>query len=167
MRVGSIQRHAGGKLVQLKRIIINKSFSNWLNDIALLELEKPLEWSEYIKPIDLADAEVPSGADVTISGWGLMYPGDPNPYRLQWSTLQAISTEECGKRIGFNDVSLICLDHEVDRGICNGDAGSPAVYQGKLVGIASFYYGGCANNNPDAFTKVLHYREWISQNIAE
>ncbi|KAM7348214.1 serine protease SP24D-like [Cochliomyia hominivorax] len=165
VRVGSIQRTIGGKLLQLKRITVNKSYKNLLNDVALLELEQPLTWTDNIKPIEMADTEVPSGVDVTVSGWGRLYTDGPIPHRLQWNTLKALSTDECENAINWGYDSLICLAHEQDNGVCNGDSGGPATYQGKLVGVAGFVVGGCGTRNPDGYAKVFYHRQWIEDNM--
>ncbi|XP_037942536.1 serine protease SP24D-like [Teleopsis dalmanni] len=165
VRVGSIQRSTGGKLLKIKRIIVNKEYGNFLNDVALLELEEPLVWTDNIKPIQMAEEEVPSGEDVIVSGWGRLYTGGPIPNRLQWNTLKAITTEECEEAIEFGRDSLICLAHEVDNGVCNGDSGGPATYKGKLVGVAGFVVDGCGSHNPDGYAKVFYHRNWITENM--
>nr|XP_014087497.1 serine protease SP24D-like [Bactrocera oleae] len=166
VRVGSIQRTVGGELLKLKRIIVHKAYGNFLNDIALLELEKPLVFTAYIQPIELAAEEVPSGEDVIISGWGRLSTNGPIPYRLQWNTLKAINSEECEEAIYMGDDSLICLAHNADNGACFGDSGGPATYKGKLVGLSNFVYNGCGSDNPDGYTKVAYtdHREWIRDN---
>lgn len=137
--------------------------------MALLELEEPLVFTDNIKPIELATEEVPSGADVIISGWGRLYTGGPIPHRLQWNTLTALSNEECravSSTYEFIDNTIICLAHAQDNGACNGDSGGPATYEGKLVGIAGFVVGGCGSNNPDGYAKVSQHLEWIQENMS-
>ncbi|XP_036319392.1 serine protease SP24D-like [Rhagoletis pomonella] len=167
VRVGSIQRTAGGKLLQLKRITVNKAYGNFLNDVAVLELEQPLVFTDNIQPIELADEEVPVGEDVIISGWGRLYTGGPIPHRLQWNTLKALNTEQCDELIGMGDDSLICLAHEADNGACNGDSGGPATYNGKLVGLAGFVVNGCGSTYPDGYAKVAYHRNWILANTGK
>ncbi|XP_050332589.1 serine protease SP24D-like [Bactrocera neohumeralis] len=166
VRVGSIQRTLGGQLLKLKRIIVHKGYGNFLNDIALLELEKPLVFTENIQPIELAEEEVPSGEDVIISGWGRLSTSGPIPNRMQWNTLTALNTEECEEAIQMGDDSLICLAHNPNNGACFGDSGGPATYKGKLVGLSNFVYNGCGSENPDGYTKVAYadHREWIREN---
>ncbi|XP_054728594.1 serine protease SP24D-like [Anastrepha obliqua] len=165
VRVGSIQRTAGGKLLQLKRIIVNKTYGNFLNDVALLELEQPLVFTDNIKAIEMASEEVPSGEDVGISGWGRLYTGGPIPHRLQFNTLKALNTEECEASIQMGYDSIICLAHQADNGACNGDSGGPATYEGKLVGVAGFVVNGCGSTYPDGYAKVAYHLDWIKANI--
>uniref|UniRef100_A0A1I8P6L5 Peptidase S1 domain-containing protein n=1 Tax=Stomoxys calcitrans TaxID=35570 RepID=A0A1I8P6L5_STOCA len=165
VRVGSVQYMTGGKLLQLKRIIVHKKYGNFLNDLALLELEQPLQWTDNIKPIEMADTEVPSGEDVIVSGWGRLWNGGPIPQHLQWNTLKAMSTKECLMAINMGNDSLMCLAHAKDNGVCNGDSGGPATYQGKLVGVAGFVVGGCGTKNPDGYAKVPYHKKWILENM--
>uniref|UniRef100_A0A0K8UDQ6 Serine protease SP24D n=1 Tax=Bactrocera latifrons TaxID=174628 RepID=A0A0K8UDQ6_BACLA len=164
VRVGSIQRAVGGQLLKLKRILVNKAYGNFLNDLALLELEKPLVFTKNIKAIELAEEEVPSGEDVIISGWGRLYTNGPIPYRMQWNTLKALNTEECEEAIEMGYDSLICLAHQANNGACNGDSGGPATYKGKLVGVAGFVVSGCGSTYPDGYAKVAYHRQWIREN---
>ncbi|XP_014087500.2 serine protease SP24D [Bactrocera oleae] len=161
VRVGSIQRTVGGQLLKLKRIIVNKTYRNFLNDVALLELEKPLVFTANIQPIEMAEEQVPTGEDVIISGWGRLYTGGPIPYKMQWNTLKALTMEECDEAIGMGDDSLICLAHQANNGACNGDSGGPATYKGKLVGVAGFVVNGCGSSFPDGYARVAYHRQWI------
>ncbi|XP_054088503.1 serine protease SP24D-like [Zeugodacus cucurbitae] len=164
VRVGSIQRSIGGQVLKLKQIIVNKAYSDSLNDVALLELEQPLVFTKDIQPIQLADAEVPSGEDVIISGWGRLSTNGPSPNILQWNTLKALTVQECEELIGVGEDSLICLAHKVNNGACRGDSGGPATYKGKLVGVAGFVVNGCGSIYPDGYAKVAYHREWIRAN---
>lgn len=164
--MGSIRHAAAGKLVQLKRIIVHEDYGNFLNDLALLELEKPLVFTKNIRPIPLATEEVPSGGEVIVSGWGRLYNNGPIPHRLQWNTLSALSIEECNKKIDMGP-SIICLAHTKDNGVCQGDSGGPAYYDGKLVGVAGFVIGGCGTTNPDGYAKVSYHLDWIQTHMQQ
>uniref|UniRef100_A0A1B0G8X1 Peptidase S1 domain-containing protein n=1 Tax=Glossina morsitans morsitans TaxID=37546 RepID=A0A1B0G8X1_GLOMM len=148
--------------------VVNENYGNFVHDLALLELEEPLEFCDKIQPIELATEEVPSGGDIIVSGWGRLYNNGPIPNHLQWTTLKAMTTEEC--RPYFADLepnidALICLAHGSNHGVCNGDSGGPATYKGKLVGVASFVMDGCGSTNPDGYAKVSHHYDWIIKNM--
>lgn len=59
---------------KLKRIITHPSFNDFTfdYDIALLELEKPAEYSTVVRPICLPDAThvFPAGKAIWVTGWG-------------------------------------------------------------------------------------------------
>lgn len=165
VRVGSLNRLAGGELYQVEKVIVNENYSNFLNDVAIVVLSKPLTLSKSVAIIDLADKEVPAGEAVRISGWGRLTQGGILPWRLQYNDLTAISREECKSRIKWDEDSLLCLDHPKGNGACNGDSGGPATYQGKVVGIAGFVYQGCGSSFPDGYAKVFFHKKWIQENM--
>nr|XP_023399845.1 kallikrein-1-like [Loxodonta africana] len=50
---------------------------------------------------------------------------------------------------------------------CVGDSGGPLVCNGTLQGITSWGYDPCATPNmPAVFTKVISYKDWIQETIA-
>lgn len=152
----------GGVLIQASEIIAHENYGNFLNDIALVRLKKPLIYSENIQAIPLATSEPKVDTPIIISGWGLLYNGGLlAPQKLQWNTLSRISQKECKDQILFDSNSLICLAHKVDNGACNGDSGGPAQYKGELVGVANFVYGGCGTTNPDGYASVVYHTKWI------
>ncbi|XP_061398821.1 serine protease SP24D-like [Musca vetustissima] len=163
VRAGSNDRFQGGVLVRVAEVITHEDYGNFLNDVALLRLEEPLIYSKNIQPIALATAEVPPGAPVIISGFGRIKHGGDIPQKLQWNTLTAITRSECKRLINWDSDALICLAHEANNGACNGDSGGPAVYNGEVVGIAGFVYGGCGNIYPDGYAKVYYHRDWIKE----
>ncbi|KAG8523248.1 Suppressor of tumorigenicity 14 protein [Galemys pyrenaicus] len=77
------QRERKGPGVQergLKRIIRHASFNDFTfdYDIALLELEKPVEYSSTVRPICLPDTShsFPTGKAIWVTGWGHTEEGD-------------------------------------------------------------------------------------------
>ncbi|XP_033217915.1 chymotrypsin-1-like isoform X2 [Belonocnema kinseyi] len=49
---------------------------------------------------------------------------------------------------------------------CYGDSGSPAIVQGKLVGLLIVEYS-CGLKYPNVFTGILHYSDWINNAMYE
>ncbi|KAM7347493.1 transmembrane protease serine 9-like [Cochliomyia hominivorax] len=163
IRAGSTNRLMGGVVKQVAKIIVHENYGNFLNDVALLKLESSLVYSDGIKPIPLATAEIPVGSNVVISGWGRLKTGGDSPIRLQWNTLEFISKLQCFTSIFMSSDALICLAHQQDNGACNGDSGGPAVFNGELVGVAGFVVGGCGTKNPDGYAKVFYHVAWIKE----
>lgn len=74
----------------LKRIISHPSFNDFTfdYDIALLELERPVEYSNTVRPICLPDTshDFPTGKAIWVTGWGHTYEGGELacPASLPW-----------------------------------------------------------------------------------
>ncbi|XP_055842716.1 serine protease SP24D-like [Episyrphus balteatus] len=165
IRVGSMYRLTGGKLVAVKNIKVHEHYGNFLNDIALLELEETLTFSSNVQPIALSTDEVPNDAQVIISGWGRLYENGENAEWLKYNTVSRLDQADCQRQIGYGLDSIICLAHSANKGACMGDSGGPAVYNGKLVGISNFIMDVCGSSKPDAFGKVSYYLDWILSNM--
>lgn len=161
VRVGSNDRFADGLVYKVTEIVIHEKYGNFLNDIALLRLEKPLIFSVSIQPIALMTEEVPVNSKLLVSGWGRLDNFGDVPRYLQWVTLTGISQEQCANEIGYNEESLLCLKHPEGEGACFGDSGGPAVLQGKLAGVLSFVSNNCGSKYPDSFGKVSYHYDWI------
>uniref|UniRef100_A0A0K8U836 Serine protease SP24D n=1 Tax=Bactrocera latifrons TaxID=174628 RepID=A0A0K8U836_BACLA len=163
IRAGSSNRLLGGVVKKVIKIVVNENYANFLHDLAVLTLETPLIYSNNIQPIPLASAEVPTGDNVIISGWGYTATNAYASNKLKWNTVQTLSRLSCLTTIGMASDAVLCLGHSVDNGACFGDSGGPAAYQGELVGVASFVVGGCGTSNPDGYAKVFKHLDWIKE----
>lgn len=107
----------GGEARKVIKAIPHEDYGNFMNDIALLRLEKPLTFDKSIQPIELLTEEVPVGGEVIISGWGKTSNiGSPSD-QLKFNTLEATSSEECA--LVIDHPGLICLGHTKGNGACN------------------------------------------------
>lgn len=169
MRVGSINQYAGGQIVSVQSVKIHPSYGNFLHDIAIITLEKPLKFSAKIAAIPLATAEdneaLAEEVNVTLAGWGLQLSG-ATPYKLQRATLKVLSSHECEYQAGYGYDSVLCLEHGVNQGIARGDEGAGVVVNKKLVGVASFFFGAGGTKFPDVSSRVSYYSNWIADTIA-
>lgn len=165
IRAGTVNRIAGGVIIPVKRIIVHPDYVVY-NDLALLELEEDLRFSDTIQAIELYEDEVPANSEVIISGWGLtVHAGANLPIIMQWYSVTALSKSGCASKIGFYTDALICLSHPSGAGACNGDSGGPATYNGKLVGVAGFVVLKCGSSRPDGYAKVAYNIDWIRDNV--
>ncbi|XP_023176458.2 serine protease SP24D-like [Drosophila hydei] len=161
IRAGSNDRFDGGVLLQVVEIVVHEKYGNFLNDVAVLRVESPFIYSASIQPIGLPSKNTPDNADIIVSGWGRLTHGGDIPRYLQWTTLTSLSLQECESRIKYGYPNILCLLHEADNGVCNGDSGGPAHYNNEVVGIAGFVYGGCGTTNPDGYARVYEFVDWI------
>ncbi|XP_071123225.1 trypsin beta-like [Mytilus edulis] len=104
-----------------------------INDLMLLQLQKPLQFGSTIKKIDL-DTDIGknyTGELCTITGWGDTDAnlGGKYPDRLQVLTMPVVTKEHCGTvwripKTFWN--KLICLQVK-DKDSCEHDSGGPVV----------------------------------------
>ncbi|XP_055610867.1 collagenase-like [Uranotaenia lowii] len=137
------------------------------NDVAVIKLPQPVDFSEQIKPIAL-----PSGKDsynefeAVVSGWGLQKNGGTVAPKLQYATLKVISNSQCSKT--YNPLVIkkttICAQGGNKESPCNGDSGGPLVLEKDqvLIGVVSFgHISGCERGLPGAFARVTEFSDWI------
>lgn len=74
VRVGSSYHRDGGSVVQVKRILEHENYKYPRHDydIALLELDQPVNFSDSIQTVALANEKtnVPDGTPCVVTGWG-------------------------------------------------------------------------------------------------
>ncbi|XP_075585755.1 uncharacterized protein LOC124495271 isoform X3 [Dermatophagoides farinae] len=186
LRRGSLQKTLYEEIRRIDRVFIHPDYVDrgFINDIALLHLDRPLQYSKYIRPICLPDAEDShigrwNNQLCTTVGWGKLYEnGRIFPDTLQEVTLPIISTEECRKRTLFLPLykitdNMFCAGFKHGgRDACLGDSGGPIMCQkanGKwiLLGITSNGDGCGRAGRPGVYTKVYNYLTWIHSIMAK
>lgn len=163
VRVGSVNIYAGGKIVNVSQVAVHENYGNFINDLAVVTLAEKLVKSDKIDFINVATAEPAENTQITIAGWGSTEIGGANSYRLQKGDGKTISHTDCEESIGFGYEHVLCVASPVGKGMCNGDAGAPAVSKNTLVAIGSFSIGTCATEFPDVYTSLAAYKDWLAQ----
>ncbi|XP_046427890.1 chymotrypsin-2-like [Neodiprion fabricii] len=156
----------GGDSYQSLRLICHPSYSQILirNDIGLIEVEKPILFTDKVQPVALPieDSDKPDQTAV-LSGWGTTsYPGK-TPNELQHITLSVIDQNECLNTSFRVTKNNICTLNKMGEGACHGDSGGPLVSEKVQIGIVS-WGTPCAKGKPDVFTRVFSYVDWIANN---
>ena len=151
-----------------------------LNDIALVELDKPLDFGPTVQAIPYAtSAEVKAGLLNPgilgkASGWGDTTGKQINPPDfLRVVDLPIVSLEVANKPESWNGLlkeSSIPAGYEQGgKDVCYGDSGGPlAVPDGRggwlLVGVVSGNTKGCAAaKSYTAFSSASFYADWIQK----
>ncbi|XP_075300237.1 transmembrane protease serine 9 isoform X4 [Opisthocomus hoazin] len=143
-------------------------------DVALLELNTPVKFSNTIRPICLPDNShiFHEGARCFITGWGSTKEGGLMSKHLQKAAVNIIGDQACKKFYPVQISSrMVCAGFPqgaVDS--CSGDAGGPLACRepsGKwfLAGITSWGYGCARPYFPGVYTKVTAVQGWIAQNL--
>jgi len=147
------------------------------NDIAILRLEEGVEFNEAVQLIEIARSTSANKSTAVVTGWGGIYPHDPdNPYyqqqrlscQLMETELDLIpSTDErCKEMLLGGEDSKICAFKQ-DKDSCQGDSGGPLFItlddgQHVQIGIVSYGYG-CATSLPGVYTNVEKFNGWVEK----
>ncbi|KAM4717038.1 LOW QUALITY PROTEIN: polyserase-2-like [Anableps anableps] len=148
------------------------------NDIALLRLSEPVNFTSYISPVCLAASESTfySGVDTWITGWGTIGSGVPlpSPQNLMEVEVPVVRNRQCRCSYGESNITddMMCAGLlEGGKDSCQGDSGGPMVSKqgGRWIqaGVVSFGFGWLSQPNfPGVYTRVSQYESWINSVIS-
>lgn len=154
------------------------SQSTLSNDVCLLKLKEPMEWTEFVQPIALPEPlqETEAGTLATITGWGTLHEGDFNlPNVLHKVTLPIVSDEDCNNayaQAGYGtEESMICAGlPEGGKDSCQGDSGGPFFLNESdsplLIGVVSWGIGCARVGYPGVYAQVSYQLDWIMETMA-
>ncbi|XP_055389281.1 trypsin-1-like [Condylostylus longicornis] len=170
----------GEQIRKPAKFIVHGDFSPWAigpNDIGLIVLAEPLNFTNTVKPIDAIPKrnETFSGPAI-VSGWGsTSLTLDPEfPEKLQTATVPILPHNICADALTAVDYTEkhLCTGPLGGKiGHCGGDSGGPLVIKdnnGKfmVIGISSFSYTPCGTENiPPAFTRLSSFINWMDSKI--
>ncbi|XP_014068114.2 serine protease 27 [Salmo salar] len=146
------------------------------NDIALLRLSSPVNFTDYIFPVCLAssDSVFHQGTESWVTGWGNTNEGDPlpPPQTLQEVEVPVVGNTQCDCLYGAGSITdnMLCAGVlEGGKDSCQGDSGGPMVVKQNSVwvqsGVVSWGYGCAQPNLPGVYTRVSSYQSWINSQI--
>lgn len=116
-------------VVDPKNVYLHPQFyrPSLYNDIALIRLDEPITFSEFIQPIKLADNSETDLIDsrVIAIGNGYMSETDEIAPILQWAPLTVISLNACRQIFPFvgSRTSVFCAGNLDEKSVCRGDSG--------------------------------------------
>ncbi|NXB22806.1 ACRO protein, partial [Rhagologus leucostigma] len=132
------------EVFQVKRILVHQSYeaSTAWNNIALLELDQPVDCSDYIQLacVPGSSLAVPELKTCYIAGWRAAPDSGPGP---------ALAAAPDPSLPAQGDIGgpLVCKDDDDDNF--------------WLVGLASWGKGCARARRPGIFTSTQHFRAWI------
>jgi secreted trypsin-like serine protease len=136
-------------------------------DIALLKMERSVEFTSAIQPIALPGGQtVTTGINAIATGWGDTIEGvDSLSSVLKQAAVCIQESSVCGS----NNTLTICagvLSPATDT--CQGDSGGPLVVKGSS---GSFYLAGVTSHGVGCrgrgvYTRVSFFETWIKNTIA-
>ncbi|XP_017769951.1 PREDICTED: uncharacterized protein LOC108557799 [Nicrophorus vespilloides] len=146
------------------------------HDIALIELDRNIRLSAYVRPACLYTEKESSDPSFIATGWGnLGFNGDPAVH-LQKLYIQRVNTGECKKFFEANARTLsrgiiedmhICAG-DINKDTCQGDSGGPLQQTNdkyldcwNIHGIVSFGKPCGLSKAPGVYIRVSYYIDWI------
>ncbi|XP_053728811.1 ST14 transmembrane serine protease matriptase a [Synchiropus splendidus] len=157
----------------LKAVISHPNYNDYTfdNDIALMELESPITYSDYIQPICLPAPQhiFPDAHIVWITGWGATREGGFAAKVLQKAQVRIINRSVCNKLMGGQITSRMMCAGVLEGGVdaCQGDSGGPLSSPAKnrmfLAGVVSWGDGCARRNKPGIYTVTTKFRGWIKE----
>ncbi|XP_031412273.1 suppressor of tumorigenicity 14 protein homolog [Meleagris gallopavo] len=159
----------------IRRIIVHPQYDQSISDydIALLELETPVFFSELVQPICLPSSSrvFLYGTVCYVTGWGAKQENSHLARTLQEARVRIINQSICSKLYDDLITSRMLCAGNLNGGIdaCQGDSGGPLACTGNgdrwyLAGIVSWGEGCARRNRPGVYTKVTALYDWIRQN---
>ncbi|XP_028670735.2 serine protease 27 [Erpetoichthys calabaricus] len=148
-------------------------------DVALVQLNTPVTYNDYILPICLPSSSVffPEGLDCWVTGWGDTSENGALANTLQDLMVPLISTSTCSSMYQQAAPTItvpqdtFCAGYqEGQKDACQGDSGGPLVCKmtnGTWVqaGIVSFGEGCARPDLPGIYVQVTEYSSWIQSNV--
>ncbi|XP_034933918.1 venom protease-like [Chelonus insularis] len=158
----------------------------YVNDIAILELESPITWSDTVQPACLPVAQGENGYNsydneqAIAAGWGWLGE-DRSKYKrtdvLQKVEVNVVENKVCrqwyesqGKKTRV-EAQQMCAGHEAGgHDSCWADSGGPLMIKNHLqdectvvVGVVSSGVGCARPRLPGIYTRISEYIPWITQ----
>ncbi|KAJ8250904.1 hypothetical protein GJAV_G00214590 [Gymnothorax javanicus] len=143
------------------------------NDIALLELETPANFTDYILPVCLAasGSTFHAGTNVWVTGFGLLEENGFLANVLQEVDVPVVGPRRC--RCAYGNVitsNMICAGLEAGgKDSCQGDSGGPMMLKNGSRwiqnGVVSFGAGCARPGLPGVYSRVSEYEAWIKSHI--
>uniref|UniRef100_A0A8C6ZYV2 Acrosin n=1 Tax=Nothoprocta perdicaria TaxID=30464 RepID=A0A8C6ZYV2_NOTPE len=174
----------------IKTLIIHEHYNNvtHVHDLALLQLDQPVQCNYYVQLACVADSSVQVSklSPCYVGGWGAMYEGGEFPtsagvpkilpYILQEALVNLIDIRICN-RSDWNawiiEKTHLCAGFpQGGTGTCQGDSGGPLICKDQigdfywLVGVTSWGKGCARPQLPGVYSSVQHYYNWIVSHIS-
>lgn len=181
-------QHCGEDVVDvgIEEQIPHEGFSpndkNTFSDIALLRLDRHVDYTSYIKPICLPTqpSELKKdylGEQLTVAGWGLT-EGRTASQILQKLKVPVTTQVSCSTRYNPQKTireNQLCAGGEAGKDSCNGDSGGPLMSFSSddeghinwyLAGVVSYGPRACGMKGwPGVYTRINSYMDWIVEKI--
>lgn len=164
---------------KVKRVVVHKDYKapTFENDIAILELEDPIERQPHVVPICMPPDNEQKflGKMGIVTGWGRLEYGGGVPNILHQVSVPVIDNDSCQdmfKKSGHKKTireSFLCAGYkEGKKDSCEGDSGGPLMWQHEdgrwlLMGTVSHGIKCAYPNLPGVYMRMTYYKPWIEK----
>ncbi|XP_060744494.1 suppressor of tumorigenicity 14 protein homolog [Tachysurus vachellii] len=159
---------------ELKTIITHSDYNQMTfdNDIAVLELKEPLEFTSTVHPVCLPSSShvFPPGMPCWVTGWGALREAGITAFVLQKAMVKIINDSVCDSITEGQVTSRMLCSGFLTGGVdaCQGDSGGPLVCLSEAniwfqCGIVSWGEGCARRNKPGVYTRLTKFRQWIQE----
>ncbi|XP_055904344.1 trypsin delta-like [Eupeodes corollae] len=174
VRAGSSYRQRGGQVRRVAKIFYDGSYNERTNnnDIAIIQLRKPLQINQFVMPVKLASTFQPPSGFASVTGWGVTREAAQNTSPiLREVTVQFIPSNRCRNLYRKRNIpitaNMVCAGAtNGGRDACQGDSGGPLVEDGLQYGIVSMGVGCGRASFPGVYTSVARKLKWIKKAMA-
>ncbi|NXA98791.1 ACRO protein, partial [Melanocharis versteri] len=166
----------GAQVRSVRQVVIHQYYSrdDYRYDIALLQLDQPVQCSPYIQLACVADPnlKVSDLHNCWIAGWGAVTARSQNSSDvLQEAKVQLIDLQLCNSSrwyAGEVHTHNLCAGFPQGKiDTCQGDSGGPLMCQEKnsdyfwIVGVTSWGRGCARAKRPGIYTSTQYFYDWI------
>ncbi|XP_077283412.1 phenoloxidase-activating enzyme-like isoform X2 [Arctopsyche grandis] len=169
--------------ISIEEILLHPNFNADIerNDIALVRMDRDVEFTDFIRPLCLPQMNIFENApnipvNLIISGWHLYFDDierRSNGTKKLNLRVPAVEKSECQVFYDEHNFQLmeehICAGGIVGRSSGNGDSGIPLMRfrndQYEFIGFLSYGAKRSGSSIPDLYTNVFVYIDWIRNNI--
>jgi hypothetical protein len=168
----------------VRQIFVHKEIhlkTDFDNDIALILMDRPVKFTDYIRPVCLPEYDRSyDHEDTTIVGWGKLSNDFDGPTAdiLQEARVPIIQQKKCREETRYSDHeitnNMLCAGYDTGlRDACKGDSGGAMVWTPEeqnfytQIGIVSWGEGCAQEGYPGIYTRVGKYLDWIIETTSD
>ncbi|KAK3530416.1 hypothetical protein QTP86_024457, partial [Hemibagrus guttatus] len=159
---------------EVEQVLVHTNYQpdTYHNDIALIKLVKPINFTKYIIPAclperDFAERVLMQQDEGLVSGFGRLQEGGMQATTLQRLTVPYVDRSICRESTKFNiSPRMFCAGYSREtKDACQGDSGGPHVTRYKntwfVTGVVSWGEGCARKDKYGIYTQVSKYLKWI------
>nr|CAH0107143.1 unnamed protein product [Daphnia galeata] len=165
-------------IYNVEKITVHQQYEprSHLHDIAIVRLNRPVEFSTVIQRICLPPPSLPSLEDRTafVAGWGTTAFLGSTSSSLREVEVPIWNNQACLEAIGKNvfDTTLCAGGRIKSADACQGDSGGPLMMpmvddRWAAIGVVSWGIRCGEPTKPGLYTRTSHYTDWILSTVQQ